>query len=38
MTPQEYQAMVQQAGLGAPGQENEAGEHGHGEEHQAKPQ
>jgi mono/diheme cytochrome c family protein len=37
LTPQQYQAMVQQAGLGAPGQGNEAGEHEHGEEHQAKP-
>jgi mono/diheme cytochrome c family protein len=31
LTPQEYQAMVQQAGLGAPGAEHE--EHEHGEHH-----
>lgn len=35
LTPQQYQAMVQQAGLGAPGQENEAGEH---QAQPAKPQ
>ncbi|MFL6260891.1 MAG: c-type cytochrome [Thermoanaerobaculia bacterium] len=37
LTPQQYQAMVHQAGLGAPGQENEGHEHEHGEEHQAQP-
>jgi mono/diheme cytochrome c family protein len=35
LSPQEYQAMVQQAGLGAPGIENE--EHEHGEAHEAQP-
>lgn len=31
LTPQQYQAMVRQAGLGAPGQENEGHEHGEGQ-------
>ena len=31
LTPQQYQAMVHQAGLGAPGEENEAHEHGEGQ-------
>lgn len=31
LTPQQYQAMVHQAGLGAPGQENEGHEHGEGQ-------
>ena len=35
LTPQQYQAMVHQAGLGAPGQEGE--EHEHGAEEQAPP-
>jgi mono/diheme cytochrome c family protein len=38
LSPQEYQAMVQQAGLGEPGIEGEEHEHEHGEEaHQAQP-
>ena len=40
LTPQQYQAMVHQAGLGAPGQENEGHEHGeheHGEGQPAQP-
>jgi len=42
LSPQQYQAMVQQAGLGAPGEANEAHEHGEEhdhdhEEHQAQP-
>jgi mono/diheme cytochrome c family protein len=38
LTPQEYQAMAQQAGLGAPGVEGEEHEHEHGEEaHEAQP-
>ncbi len=31
LTPQQYQAIVQQAGLGAPGQANEGQEHGEGQ-------
>jgi mono/diheme cytochrome c family protein len=39
LTPQQYQAMVQQAGLGAPGRESEEHEHGEGQPAQpAKPQ
>ena len=38
LTPQQYQAMVQQAGLGAPGQENEAHEHGEGGQPAQPPQ
>ena len=38
LTPQQYQAMVQQAGLGAPGQENEAHEHGEGGQPAPPPQ
>jgi mono/diheme cytochrome c family protein len=39
LSPDQYQAMVHQAGLGAPGVENEAGEaHEHGEGSPARPQ
>jgi mono/diheme cytochrome c family protein len=38
LTPQQYQAMVQQAGLGAPGQENEGHEHGEGGQPAQPPQ
>src|SRR4051812_16458723 len=38
LTPQQYQAMVQQAGLGAPGQENEGHEHGEGGQPARPPQ
>ena len=38
LKPEQYQAMVQQAGLGAPGQENEAHEHGEGGQPARPPQ
>jgi mono/diheme cytochrome c family protein len=39
LTPEQYQAMVHQAGLGAPGQESEEHEHGQGEHGEgSKPQ